>query len=330
MIVTVTPNPSVDRTLAITALERGQVLRATDRAQVDPGGKGINVVRALRAAGVDATAVVPVGGAEGEQLVGLLAERGITPVRVPIRGAVRANVSLVEPDGTVTKVNEEGPALDGDEVDALLGAAESAVAGAAWLVGSGSLPPGVGDRFWADLITRGHAAGARVAIDTSGAGLGTAIDAGPDLIKPNLDELAEAVAAPLPSLAQAITAAEQLRRRGVGTVLASLGADGALLVGDGVRLFAHAPVDRPVSSVGAGDSLLAGYLAALDRDGAGPAEALRLAVAYGAAAVQLPGSSLPRPADLRPDDVVVEEDPDPGRPLRSWVMADSGARIAAG
>lgn len=310
MIVTITPNPSVDRTMSINDLERGSVVRSLDTAQVDPGGKGINVARALTAAGVDCQAVVPVGGLEGDQLVQMLRERGIEPVVVPIAGSVRVNITLTEPDGTTTKLNEQGPTLSDHEVVALLQTAQDHLDDASWLVGSGSLAPGAGDDFWGRLITLAHAVGARTAIDTSGIPLKAAIDAQPDLVKPNSEELADAVGVTLTTLGDAVRAARELVRRGARTVLASLGEDGAILVDDQACLFATAPAVKPVSSVGAGDSLLAGYLAAIAQDHPDRAQALRMAVAYGTAAVQLPGSTLPAPTDLRPDLVTVHTKPD--------------------
>src|SRR5919106_2628337 len=102
VIVTLTANPSVDRTLEIPALERGEVVRAT-AARVHPGGKGVNVARALVANGISARAVLPTGGREGDQLLDLLSSRGVAVVPVPIAGPIRENVTVVEPDGTVTK-----------------------------------------------------------------------------------------------------------------------------------------------------------------------------------------------------------------------------------
>lgn len=147
MIVTVTPNPSVDRTFEIEQLVRGQMVRALHH-QLDPGGKGINVARALHANGHRATAVVPVGGVEGHQLIQLLGGSGLAVVTVPIAGAVRSNVTIVEPDGTVTKLNEPGPTLSPAELEALLDAATATATGARWLVASGSLPPDSPTTCW--------------------------------------------------------------------------------------------------------------------------------------------------------------------------------------
>ena len=141
MIVTLTLNPSVDRTVEVETLARGEVTRALG-GRVDPGGKGINVSRALAAHGLPTRAVVTVGGAEGEHLVTLLRDTGIEIVPVRIRGAIRSNITIVEPDGTTTKINEPGAELSADELNAVFDAVRAAVESADWLVASGSLPPG--------------------------------------------------------------------------------------------------------------------------------------------------------------------------------------------
>jgi 1-phosphofructokinase len=299
MIVTLTLNPSVDRTVEVDALIRGAVLRATS-ATVEAGGKGVNIARALAAHGLRSRAVLISGGAEGAQLAGLLSPLGIEVVNVAVRGAVRANVSIVEPDGTVTKINEPGPVLSADEVQSMTAAILEAATGAAWVAASGSLPPGVAGDYYRQLIER---LDARVALDTSGEAFQLALPAQPDLVKPNSDELAEAVGASITTLGEVIDGAERLREKGARAVLASLGADGAVLVDDGGVAYAEAPVDVPRSAVGAGDALLAGFLAA----GGKGLPALVEALAWGAAATRLPGSRMPGPADLDRSSVRVHD-----------------------
>jgi 1-phosphofructokinase len=306
VIVTLTPNPSLDRTLEVAALHRGEVLRATT-VRVDAGGKGINVARALRANGHDVRAVVPVGGHEGDHLVDTLAALSIDVVAVPLAAVVRTNVSLVEPDGTVTKINAPGPQLSAHETAALARATIEAIDGAAWVAGCGSLPPGAPDDLYANIAVAAHEAGARVAIDTSGPALAAALPGRPDLIKPNADELAVLTGRTLPTVGAVLDAAHELLARGIGTVVVSLGADGALLVDGSGAWHATTPPVTPRSNVGAGDSLVAGLLAA---GGSGP-DALASGVAYGTAAVQLPGTSVPGPDDLDLAAVTVTEaDPD--------------------
>ncbi|PTL59667.1 1-phosphofructokinase [Paraconexibacter algicola] len=297
-VVTLTANPSVDRTCEIDALRRGAVLRPLS-TRVDAGGKGVNVARALHAAGAPNVAVLPVGGHEGAQLVDLLAAAGLRTRTVPIAGAIRANVTIAEPDGTTTKLNEPGPVLDADEVAALQAALLDEARTASWAVLSGSLPPGCPVDLYARLTVALHAAGVRVALDCDGEVLQAALPAGPDLVKPNRTELAQATGLEVHSAPDAVRAAHALRELGARAVLASLGSRGAVLLDDSGEHHAHAAVDAPRSTVGAGDAALAGFLAA----GAHGPDALDVAVAYGAAAVALPGSRMPTPADLRPDAV---------------------------
>jgi 1-phosphofructokinase len=309
MIVTVTPNPSLDRTLEVEELRRGEVVRAhADRS--DPGGKGVNVSRALAANGHPSRAVLPLGGPDGELLASLLQGLGIEVASVPIADAIRSNVTVVEPDGTVTKVNAPGPRLSDVEVEALLERAVAVADGASWVVASGSLAPGTPDDLYARLAAAVRLAGARVAVDTSGPALERVLAAGPDVLKPNEDELSEVTGRVPETLGDIVFAANQLRSNGVGTVLASLGPSGAVLVEDGQAFHGESDVIVPRSTVGAGDALLAGFLAA----GGKGAHALAEGVAWGAAACVLPGTAVPGPGDLRRD-LVRTHPVDPERPL---------------
>ncbi|GMA39772.1 1-phosphofructokinase [Mobilicoccus caccae] len=315
MIVTVTPNPSVDRTIEVDVLRRGEVHRATS-TRLDPGGKGINVSRAIDAHGGATLAVLPVGGAHGRMMTELLDATG-TPVRaVPIEQSIRANVAIVEPDGSTTKVNEPGPQLSPAEVEAFLAAAGDAVGTSpgAWIVGCGSLPGGVAGDFYAGLVRLAHDHGCKAAIDTSGAPLAQAVPAGPDLIKPNRVELGELVGADLSSVGDVVDASRELISGGIGELLVSLGRDGALLVTAHSVALAAATVDRPVSTVGAGDCTLAGYLLALDT-GADAPTALRQAVAFGSAAVALPGTKVPSARNVAAVHVRLDLAPDRTIPL---------------
>ncbi|HEY6796671.1 MAG TPA: 1-phosphofructokinase [Kineosporiaceae bacterium] len=344
MIITVTPNPSLDRTLELDHLVRGALNRAAG-VRVDPGGKGVNVSRALAAHGLKTTAVLPLGGAGGVRLGQLLTVDGIEVRAVPVAAGVRTNITLAEPDGTTTKLNEPGPQLRTGEVEALRRAVLDEAAAGTWVVCCGSLPRGVAPDFFASLVGPLHRRGARVAVDTSGDALRAVLSAGrsadqmPDLVKPNHDELAEAVARPLATLGDVVLAAAELRDRGVGAALVSLGADGAVLVDGAGAAHAEARVGRPRSTVGAGDALLAGFLFSSGSTRgpaagctAGPAEpapagsavlddarrareALVAALAWGAAATCLPGSRMPGPADVAAVAVTLHHRCDPQRRL---------------
>ena len=293
MIVTLTLNPSLDRTVEVPDLVRGGVIRASS-GRVDPGGKGVNVARALLANGVEACAVLPVGGAVGRQLVELLEAEGVGMSAVPVAGATRSNLTISEPDGTVTKINEGGQALTAAEIDQLAAAVIRLVGPRDRAVLSGSLPPGVDADVYTRLTERFVASGIEVALDTSGPALVRAVRAAPTIVKPNREELGEALGRVVRTYADAVEAAQTLRRAGAGTVLASLGPDGAVLVDrDGVLLGECAVAD-PRSTVGAGDCLLAGFLAG----GAAGKDALATAVCWAAAAVERPGSGVPGPADI--------------------------------
>lgn len=312
MIVTLTANPSLDRTVALTGpLVRGAVHRAA-ATRVDPGGKGVNVARVLRAAGRPVLAVLP--GNTGDPLLTALDAHGIGYRAVPTGGPARSNITVAEPDGTTTKFNEPGPAYTQGTLESLRRTVVDAAAAAHWLVMSGSLPPGVPTDWYADLVRSVRAAvdgsACRIAVDTSESPLLSLAagfpDAAPDLLKPNSDELAQLTGADATTLESAaaagdtepvVAAGRRLVERGVGAVLATLGAAGAVLVTDeGAWHAVPGPVTAR-STVGAGDSSLAGYLVA-ELAGLDPAERLRHAVAYGSAAVALPGTTLPGPDDV--------------------------------
>ena len=293
MILTLTPNPSIDRTLDVAALVPGRVHRASAHG-VEPSGKGVNVTRALAANGVRSTALLPLGGSEGVQLARLLDDEGVSYIAVAITEPVRVNVSVRTPDGVVTKVNEAGPTLSWAEADALAEAVLGRLGRTDWVVASGSLPGGVPDDFYADLGTRVREAGGFLVLDSSGGALREGVKGRPDLVKPNLDELAELEGRPLPTLGAVVDAAEDLRRSTGGAVLVSLGPAGALLVDGEVPL--HAEATAPVtvrSAIGAGDNLLAGFLSAA-QGGVDRTAAVAEAVAWGTAAVRARGS-LARP-----------------------------------
>ncbi|WP_423299461.1 1-phosphofructokinase family hexose kinase [Glutamicibacter nicotianae] len=332
MIITLTANPALDKTIELgEPLAPGAVQRAV-ASHVQAAGKGVNVSRAIAAAGGATLAVLP--GASTDPLVTALAHDQLAHRNLPIAEALRTNTTLTDPDGTTTKINEPGPALDAQQLAELGELVAEAAAGASWLVMAGSLPPGVPAGFYAQLTAKLRAAlGAKcpkIAVDTSGAPLLELFAHGqqhiPDLVKPNAEELAQLAggyseaaledsielaggyseAALEDSIELAAGCAQQLLDRGAGAVLATLGAQGALLVTkQGAWHGSHTPI-IPRSTVGAGDSSLAGYLLA-DAAGASAPERLRNAVAYGAAATQLPGSTIPTESDLTAGAVTVSE-----------------------
>ena len=320
MIVTFTANPSLDRTVALPGpLARGEVQRAVSVSQ-ESGGKGVNVSRALVASGLESVAVLP--GADSDPVLAGLRDSTVPFLSLPNHEPLRTNVALTEPGGVTTKINEPGPVLDENQQEALIKLLLESSRAAGWVVLAGSLPPGFPADFYATVTRRLREAGngnaPRIAVDSSGEPLAAALTGGtsgmPDLLKPNAEELAElAAAAGFPPAtgddleadpAAAAAAAAAVVRSGVGAVLATLGSKGAVLVtADGAWLATHPPV-AAVSTVGAGDSALAGYLLAHGQ-GAAPADCLRQAVAHGAAAASLPGSTVPAVHQTTPDAVTI-------------------------
>jgi 1-phosphofructokinase len=308
VIVTVTPNPSIDRTIAIERLERGGLIRAAPGTS-EAAGKGLNVSRALTVEGVDTLAVVPIARESSATYLALLSD-AVPLVSVPVPGTVRTNVSLVEPDGTVTKLNEPGPPMEERDVAAILAAA-AALPAADWIVGCGSLPPGAPTDFYTRLLALASS-DRRVAVDSSGAALAAAAGAGVALVKPNLPELEQLSGRRISTFGEAVDAACELVGRGVGAVLLSLGADGAMFVdGDGAR-HAEAAIDDAANSVGAGDALLAGFLAA-----GADAAALPEAIAWSVAAVRSPGTRMRPVTDADRGAVTVHDRIDRDRRPRS-------------
>lgn len=305
MIVTFTANPSIDRTADLSVpLERGGVNRVVT-VHDGPGGKGINVSRALALAGADTMAVFP--APSGDPLVQAVQDSQVRYRLVECPTRVRTNLTITEPDGTTTKINEPGATLDADGQQACLEALMEAVKPGDWVALCGSLPPGPADHWYAQMIVELKATGAHVAVDTSDApltALAAALEtAAPDLLKPNGLELGQLVGADGPALeaaaengdfSLAVDAAHKLVERGVQAVLATLGAAGAVLVTRDGGWVGNPPPITPVSTVGAGDSSLAGLLLAFTRN-LEPADCLRHAVAYGSGATALAGTGVPGP-----------------------------------
>ena len=314
MIVTFTANPSIDRTVVLEGpLERGEVQRAASVIE-QAAGKGVNVARVLRLAGCPVT-VVAAGIDDAFQR---LAEE--TRPSLEVEGQrlgsgqrVRINTTITDPSGVTTKINEAGPTLTREQLDVASDLLLASARGAAWAALSGSLPPGAPADWYARLIRAIKPLGCKVAVDTSDAALDAVLAALPeasfDLIKPNSDELAQLTggdAAAFEADAKAgrldaiVAAARRLQARGIGNVLVTLGGAGAVLVDADGAWYSTAPSVDVKSTVGAGDSSVAGFILAEVRGGT-PANCLASAVAYGSAAAGLPGSTLPRPQDAHPE-----------------------------
>lgn len=283
MILTVTPNPAIDITYRVSALEVGETHRVEAPA-ARAGGKGLNVARVIAQTGGASFVLTTAGGASGLRLADDLEAGGLPSELVPVAAATRSSVAIVdERTGITTIFNETGSALSPAEWTALREAVERLVLPATAVVGSGSLPPGAPETFYADLVAVARRRGIPSVIDATGLPLLAAAEAGADVLKPNRRELADTVGVDDP-----VEGARTLLAAGAGLVLVSLGADGMLAVsGDGV---ASARLPRPLSgnATGAGDAAVAAVVTALASGTTDPAALVRRATAWSAAAVVAP------------------------------------------
>ena len=313
MIVTFTPNPSIDSTLTLGGeLLKGAVQRLESVTAV-AGGKGINVAHAVHLAGVETTAIFPAGRLD--PFVPLVQEIGFPIRTVRISTNVRTNTTVTEPDGTTTKLNGPGAALGREHVEMLEQTLiDALVPDVSWVVLAGSLPPGAPLDWYSRLTALIHdtRADVRVAVDTSDAplqDLGRHLGvpgAAPDLIKPNGLELGQLVGVDGRDLedrarrgdySPIIDSASRLVERGIEQVLITLGEAGAVLVNAEGAWVSTTPEITVVSTVGAGDCALAGFVLARQK-GMDIPEAVLQAVSYGSAATSLPGTTIPRPDQI--------------------------------
>jgi 6-phosphofructokinase 2 len=296
--VTFTPNPALDVSTAVDHLVEAHKMRC-EAASLHPGGGGINVARVLHRLGAEVLAVYPCGGPTGERLHGLLQDEGVPGLRLPVRQETRESFTVLERgSGREYRFVLPGPTLEAAEWRGCLDRLASSCTPPAWLVSSGSLPPGVNVDGHAQVARMARALGVRMVVDTSGPALAAALQAGVWLVKPSLRELSELAGQPLPTLQAQREAARRLITEGQARMVAlSLGGQGALLVTASECLQADALPVPIASSVGAGDSFLAALVCSLDR-GEEAAQALAHAVAAGAAAVMSAGTALCERSDV--------------------------------
>ena len=312
MISTVTLNPSLDRTLEVTSLIRGGTTRSTS-FRIDAGGKGINVSKALSLFGYKTSCIYPAGGSEGSEITRILDHFSISQHVVAISGSNRVNVSVVEPNGTVTKINEPGPALSKAEIERLIEATIKAAQEGGYLVASGSLPRGVDHSIYGLILEATRDLNVHVVVDSSGEALKAAVRSKPYLIKPNIDELQELCGRRFRTFGEVITAAKEIVADGVKSLLVSLGADGAIYIDQKDVVHGEVKVEAVRSSVGAGDCLLAGFIA----EEGSVEDRLSRALKWAGATISLPGSLMAGPTDMGNCSVKINSSVDCDRIIRS-------------
>ncbi len=297
MILTVTPNATVDKTYRVDDFALDRVNRPQETLTV-AGGKGINVARVYRTLGGQALAAGFLGGAQGQIVARELEREGIASDFTPIAGETRVCIAVIDPKtGTQTEINERGPVVSSGEVDALRQRFSHLLSQQPfdYVVLSGSLPPGAPDTLYAELIETARTFGVPAVLDASGEALRQGVAARPWLVKPNHYELQGLLNRPMETDLSDVDAAEAARRLqagGTANVIVSLGARGAVLVNNAGTWRAVPPKIEFASAVASGDSFVAAFLWAWQYGESlhDPASALRLATGAGAANAMVIGA----------------------------------------
>jgi 1-phosphofructokinase len=295
MIATVTLNPAIDQTVRVDQFTSGAVNRG-QAMQFDAGGKGVNIASYLTDYGLEVAVTGFMGEENAHPFQRLFGEKGIVDRFVRIPGRTRTNVKIVdEANQTTTDINMQGQAPPAEGIDALLETIDTLAESCDWFALSGSLPPGVPDVIYGGIVDRLKSHGVKTILDTSRAALREGVPAGPTIVKPNIHELEQLVGSSLSGRDEVIAAARELLAQEIALVVVSMGKEGALFV-DGERvLLAEPPAIAVKSTVGAGDAMVAGLIAAQSK-GLDLAAAARLASAFAVGAITRVGAHLP-PAD---------------------------------
>lgn len=295
-ILTLTLNPALDLTVELSRLDAGQVNRS-EEMHTHAAGKGVNVAQVLADLGHQVTVSGFLGEDNQQAFETLFAKRGFVDAFIRVPGETRSNIKVAEQDGRITDINGPGPMVDATAQQALLDRLLQIAPGHDAVVVAGSLPRGVTAQWLRELIERLNALGLKVALDSSGEALRVALQASPWLIKPNTEELAHALGCEVVSPIAEAQAAARLHAQGIEHVVISHGADGVNWFSVGSALHASPPKVSVASTVGAGDSLLAGMLHGL-LSADTPEQTLRTATAIAAMAVTQIGFGINDAAQL--------------------------------
>lgn len=282
-ILTLTLNPALDITIGLDTLRPGQVNRSQAQHS-HAAGKGLNVAQVLADLGHSVTVGGFLGRDNLQPFEALIDGRGFTDCFVRVSGETRSNIKLVEADGRVTDINGQGPEVDEAARSALLHRLEQIAPGHDAVVVAGSLPRGISADWFRQLLERLKAQGLKVVLDSSGEALRVGLQSAPWLVKPNTEELGEVLGLAVDNLAQQRAAAKRLLDSGVEHVVVSAGEQGVTWFSRDLALQARPPKVQVASTVGAGDSLVAGMVHGLLLAEA-PAQTLTRATAIAAQAV---------------------------------------------
>lgn len=288
MILTVTLNAAIDRTVAVPNFRLGHRHRSVESRTV-AGGKGINIARALSLLGRPVIATGFAGGPTGNRVVEQLRQEGVLTDFTRIAGETRINLAVVDPtSGEQTEINERGPAVSPEEVQRFAARLEYLAGGAKICVLAGSLPPGAGDDLYAQLVKTLRERDVTVILDAEGEAMVAGLRAGASVVTPNEREAEELVGQEFGDRSDLIHGLSELVRLGAGEAAITQPDGCVAMVGEGTEqrfLEIRTPSLEPVSTVGSGDAFLAGYVAAR-YDGRSPDECLAYGVACGAESTQ--------------------------------------------
>ncbi len=292
MITTLTLNPCIDKTVTVKSFDAERVNRA-ESVRLDPGGKGINVSLALAALGIKSRAVgVLCRG--GEAISEALERAGVEGLFIPSPGEIRTNLKIFDRSSRRTiELNEQNPPLPENCLKKAVAEVCKSSADSEVLVLSGSVPPGVGESVYREIIEAARLANPEIktVLDAGGGLLKNGLGARPFLIKPNVEELEQTFGVKIGSDAEAVSLCRKIIADfGVGAVLLSMGSDGALAVTSGAAFRGKAVRIEPKSAQGAGDAMVAGACAAILGDKTGADELLKFGLACAAGAVESEGT----------------------------------------
>lgn len=292
MIVTVTMNPAIDKTIDIEKLERGDLNRIK-RVEQDAGGKGINVSKTIKALHGTTIASGFIGGASGAFIEEVLQKNGIETDFVVLEGNTRTNTKVVESTGEVTELNEPGPVVTDEKLEELINKLLGYAGKETLFVLAGSVPAGVSKDIYRILIEKLHEKGAKVFLDADGELFVNALEAGPDMIKPNRKELEELFKLDYRASEQELVKlGERLLEKGIEMTAVSLGQMGALFLTKDWKIKCPGLKVQAHSTVGAGDAMVAALSYAWDQK-IGKEESATLAMATSAGAVTTIGTKPP-------------------------------------
>ncbi len=292
MIVTVTMNPAIDKTVEIDTLCPGGLNRI-QRVEYDAGGKGINVSKTIKELGGESIAVGFLGGNSGRTIENVLNQKGIRNDFVWVEQETRTNTKVFEKSGELTELNEPGPVISPEQSQELLNKISAYASEGTLVILAGSIPSGVDSDIYAQIIRMVHEKGGKVLLDADGKLFRQALKAVPDIIKPNRVELEEYMGIDYrASEKELLDAAEKFLESGIETIAVSMGKSGAMFVRDGYQVKCPALSVKSHSTVGAGDAMVAALAYAWDQK-LGSEDTVKLCMATSAGAVTTVGTKPP-------------------------------------